>query len=240
VKIITAERDWLVTKDAGHHLSATGDLSHWETAVTKLATFHRHADPSAFETLGCPFYPFETLANRGEAFLRDISLLQNWGMTHGQIAELQQVLPHLLETCSKVKQFGLRECVLHGDAQPMNALVNDANVIWFDWSEGSVAHPFVEVGWFLAWTFLPKRELSFRTTPELAWQFWQTCVRARGIDDANLTPLDVMRLALIHRALVYHQKFYTWPGASQPTRPQYVPYFLRLLLKTNCSVELIP
>jgi Phosphotransferase enzyme family len=225
------ERNWLLTKDAGHYLSRSSSVNQWQASLFALATFHQ-AEPQLFEGLELPFYPFADLANRGEAFLHDASVLQTWGLTDEQIEGLEQLIPSLYDAFGRVRALGLSACFTHGDAHPKNALTNDASCYWFDWSEAGFAHPFLDAGWFLAWTFLPtKQAVTLERTPRLAGRFWKHYLQARGIENTTITPGEVMRLALLHRALIYHEKFYTWHGATLP-RPQYVPYFLRLLLKT--------
>jgi aminoglycoside phosphotransferase (APT) family kinase protein len=226
-----AERNWLLTEDAGQWLSFSDDLRLWKESVSNLAAFHQ-IKPGVFEGLKLPFHPFADLASRGEAFLRNTPVLQTWGLTQVQLEGLDRLIPSLRAVLERIQALDLPECFTHGDAHPNNVLVKERASVWFDWSEAGFTHPFLDVGWFLAWTFLPQRELSFTTTPELAWQFWRDYWQAQELADANITPLEVMRLALLHRTLTYHEKFYAWHGAMLPTRPQYVPYFLRLLLKT--------
>lgn len=227
------EQNWLLTKDAGEYLSCSSDLNQWKASLSALATFH-HAKSQLFEGLELPFHPFADLVNRGEEFLRNAPVLRAWGLTDEQIEGLEQIISGLHNTFGRVRALGLSECFTHGDAHPKNVLLKNASCSWFDWSEASFAHPFIDAGWFLAWTFLPtKQAVTLERTPHLAWQFWRDYLQARGIKDATITPLEVMRLALLHRALVYHEKFYDWQGATLTTRPQYVPYFLRLLLKTT-------
>jgi Phosphotransferase enzyme family len=153
------ERDWLLSRDGGQHLSNLAEIYVWQTALTKLADFQHNADTEGLQGLGCPFYSFETLADRGEAFLLNPAYLKSWEMIDEQITGFERILPHLHEAHTRITSLGLKESAAHGDAQPMNALANDKTCLWFDWCEASIAHPFTDVGWLLAWTFVPKREL---------------------------------------------------------------------------------
>jgi Phosphotransferase enzyme family len=226
-----ADQNWLLTEDAGQWLSFSNDLRLWKESVSNLAAFHK-TKPEVFEGLERPFYPFGELASKGEAFLRNTPVLQTWGLTQEQIEALEYCIPSLYTGLERVQVLHLRECFTHGDAHPNNVLVQNGMSCWFDWGESAFTHPFLDVGWFLAWAFLPKRELALDMVSELVWRFWKDYLEAREIEGVDITPLEVMRLALLHRALTYHEKFYVWHGAMIPTRPQYVPYFLRLLLKT--------
>jgi Phosphotransferase enzyme family len=226
-----AERDWLLSKDGGQHLSNVAELHVWQKCLAKLADFQRNADTEGLRGLGCPFYSFETLAERGEVFLRNVSYLQSWGMTDEQRRGLELLLPHLHEAHTRIISLGLKESAAHGDAQPMNALVNNMTCLWFDWCEASIAHPFTDVGWLLAWTFVPIRELPLFQQHAAASQLWSGYLEALGLESSNASMSDAMLMSLVQRILVYHERFYSWEGTVPNWRPQYVTYFLKLLLK---------
>jgi len=108
----------------------------------------------------------------------------------------------------------------------MNALIGCGG-IWFDWSEACVAHPHLDVGWFLAREkLLPPRQ----TYPDVAATLWQTYLRIFHLPETTGLN-DAVTLALMHRALVYHEKFGSWQGTIPGWRPESVPYTLRCLLK---------
>ena len=226
------KRSVLVTQDCGPRLSETRELALWNTAVTKLAHLQRRADAAALQKLGCPVYDFAALANQAEGFLHATDTLRRWGLTEAQTSHLQAQLPRIRNAHNRVSALNLPLLPAHGDAHPMNALVG-CDLVWFDLSEACVAHPLLDLGWFLAWLSLPARHTLplHQTHPHAAPKLWQTYLRASDLpDDADLLN-DVMVLALIHRALVYHGRFRDWQGTVLGWRPQYVPYFLRLLLK---------
>jgi Phosphotransferase enzyme family len=226
------ERDWLLTRDAGHYLSTVAQANCWQEALANLALFHQRADTMAFEKLGCSRGNFETLAKRGEAFLRNTTYLQNWGMNEEQVLGLEHLIPRLYQAHENVAALGLKECPVHGDAYPMNVLVKEQIPVWFDWREASIAHPFMDVGWFLAWTFLPKkRELELLKTPDAATLLWASYLHSFGLKYAEADMNDAVIIALTHRMLNYHDRFYMWQSSTASPRPQYVPYFLKLLLR---------
>lgn len=223
---------WLVTRDGGARLSTSAGLRAWSDALTKLARFHYSGNAAALETLGCPVHPFDDLMERFNEFLRDRDALAAWGLTELQVAGLEHLLPTLQQTHNRVRALDLRETPIHGDAQPMNALSRGAR--WFDWSETGVAHPFMDIGWCLAWVLNPARNALPVQQHEGAFtQLWRNYLEALGVSGADILMEDSMRLALAHRALIYHQKYVAFRGTVPGWRPQYVPYYLRLLLKLS-------
>ena len=226
------KRGLLVTQDCGPRLSETPELELWREAVTKLAHLQRRTDAAILQELGCPVRDFTALADRAEGFLHATDTLRRWGLTEAQTSRLQEQSPRIRNAHNRVSALNLPLLPAHGDAHPMNALVG-CNVVWFDLSEACVAHPLLDLGWFLAWLSLPARRtlLLHQTHPDAAPKLWQTYLRASDLPDAADLLNDVMVLAPIHRALVYHERFRAWQGTVPGWQPQYVPYFLRLLLK---------
>ena len=228
------KRGVLVTRDGGLRLSETPELTLWKTAVTKLAHLQRRADAATLQKLGCSAYDFTALANRTESFLRDTDTLYSWGLTGAQTSRLQAQLPRISSAHNRVAALNLPLLSAHGDAHPMNALAGYAptyNVVWFDLSEACTAQPLLDIGWFLAWLSHPaRRTLPLRQIyPDAAAELWQVYLQAAGLPAPLLG--DVLVLALMHRTLVYHGRFRDFRGTVPGWRPQYVPYFLRSLLK---------
>lgn len=231
------EKDWLLTAASGQHLATFADINFWETALATLATLHQQIDVAELQHLGCPFDDFETLLDRGESFLQNKNVLRHWGMSDLQMEHLHQVILPFQQAHRSVLALGLHPCGVHGDAHPMNVLVHEENLLWFDWREARVAHPFTDIGWFLTWTFLPKsRALELPRSLETAQRLWMTYLNCFGLnsDAANLN--DAMLLALVSRSLSYHEKFFNWQSSIPEFRPNYVNYFLRLLLRAPISL----
>jgi aminoglycoside phosphotransferase (APT) family kinase protein len=114
----------------------------------------------------------------------------------------------------------------------MNALFDQEQVRWFDFSEASVAHPLLDVGWLLAWLSLrePSTLPVLKEHPDLVEVLWKAYLDARGIKAAETTWQDVRLLALAHRLVAYEARLRSWKGTVPDLRP-YVPYYMKLLLK---------
>jgi aminoglycoside phosphotransferase (APT) family kinase protein len=113
----------------------------------------------------------------------------------------------------------------------MNALTG-CGTVWFDWSEGAVAHPLFDIGWFLAWLSHPGRASLplLQRHPDAVALLWQT-YRETANFSQTLQLSDAMLLALTQRALVYQGRYVHWQGTVPGWRPQFVPFLLRSLLK---------
>ncbi len=227
-----ADRRLLVTEGCGTRFSESAEQADWHTAVTKLARFQRMASAHSFRALGCPLHTFDDLASRAETFLHDVRTLRGWGLTAEQVAALAERVLHIRQAHERVLALNLPPLPAHGDAHPINALTG-CGVVWLDLSEACVAHPLLDIGWFLAWFSHPSRTtLPLRQThPDAEAELWRSYLHASDLPEATDLLRDVKVLALTHRVLVYHEQFYTWQGTVPGWRTEYVPYYLRCLLK---------
>ena len=223
---------WLLTRGSGERLSGAADIKVWSDAFAKLAKFQ--GSSVNLKSLGGAVHRFDTLAERAEAFLRDGVTLADWGLRDEQINALAELPPRIKRAHEQVNALGLPRGPAHGDAQPMNALFDkDGNVVWFDWSEASVAHPFMDVGWCLAWMMNPARETLpvCRAYGDAPARLWRAYLKALDAPDAEDLMGDAVILAMTHRAVVYSAKYAAFEGTVPDWRPQYAPYYLRQLLK---------
>ena len=131
---------------------------------------------------GLPVHPFAALPQQVRALLAT-EVLAHWGLTAEQQTQIQSLLPRLLEVYANVSALHLPECACHGDFHANNALVQGNQTRLFDWSEACTAHPFSDIGWFLAFVMHPMREgLKLRQEhPDLGESLWNLYLLASGI-----------------------------------------------------------
>ncbi len=229
-----ASRNLLLTEDCGAWLSELADFRRWQEAVRKLAYFQRALDSDALKALGCPSHSFANLAERATLFLQDDAILQNWGLKAEQIKALNEHLPYIVKAHERLLRLELPLLPAHGDAHPMNVLMGCRTVL-FDWSEACIAYPLLDIGWFLAWLDHPGRaSLPLRQRhPNAAGSLWNDYLQSSAWAGAEIYLSDAVLLALTHRALVYHERFFEWQGTVPGWRPQHVPFLLRSLLKLS-------
>lgn len=221
----------LLTFFGGELLDGVNDLDDWTGAVKRLAHFQQKADAHALAALGCPAFPLLEMAERVDVLLADLDTLRAWGVEESCLKTLCAARPVIRTAFADLDALKLPDLPAHGDAHPRNALSGQRGSVWFDWSEAaSAAHPFMDMGWFLAFTFHPIRaELPIRTaSPNLAQQLTGAYLSALGCPDAAPLLSRSIPLALLHRAVVYDARFRDWEGTLPGWRPNFVPYYLRL------------
>lgn len=221
----------LITRSGGSLLDSVEDIEAWTAALRQLAHFQRTADAPALAALGCPAWPLPEVAQRVDAFLSETATLTAWGLKPESLAALQAARPAIRASFGALVVHGLPDLPAHGDAHPRNALAGAGESLWFDWSEAACAvHPFMDVGWFLAFALHPARtKLPIRMAcPDLESRLSAAYLEALGCPEAFALLAHSVPLALLHRALVYDARFRDWQGTVPGWRPQSVPYYLGL------------
>jgi hypothetical protein len=67
----------------------------------------------------------------------------------GTWPEWAEVIDGLVTRCESLAASGLPDTLVHGDFHPWNVSVRDGEARLFDWSDGAVSHPFVDLTCFL-------------------------------------------------------------------------------------------
>lgn len=224
------ETGLLVSASGGELLDGVAELEVWEQALERLAQFQKEADAPALAALGCPTWPLAEMTGRVDAFLSDVDTLRAWGLEQDQTRTLTEARPTIRAAFRELAALGLPDLPAHGDAHPRNALHGPRGSVWFDWSESaSRAHPFMDAGWFLAFTLHPARaRLPIRVAfPDLETRLSRTYLNALGCPEGGGALLRSLPLALLHRAAVYDHQFRDWEGTVPGWRPEYTPYYLK-------------
>ena len=59
--------------------------------------------------------------------------------------ELRRLAPELKETCRRLAALGLPSTLVHGDLHMLNVARVDGRLVYFDWSDACIAHPFIDL-----------------------------------------------------------------------------------------------
>lgn len=226
-----ANERWQITASGGTLLDAVDDLSAWQQAIERLIEFQKSADMTELANLGAPAHPFHEMPERVAAFLSGTVALQGWGLTDEKIQALQEANPQIQRAFQQLAELKLPDLPAHGDAHVRNTLHGERGSVWFDWSEvQNAAHPFMDLGWFLAFALHPAREnLPVRQGhPDLEAKLMNTVLNAFELPESTMPLLGAaIPLAYLHRAVVYDTNFRDWQGNIPGWRPNYVPYYLK-------------
>jgi hypothetical protein len=92
---------------------------------------------------GCLDRRLERLAAEIRTLLYDPAVLK--GLLPGEIEKVQKLGPTFEKMCERLASYGVPQTLLHGDFHGGNLLGRDGKVLIFDWTDGCIAHPFLDL-----------------------------------------------------------------------------------------------
>jgi hypothetical protein len=151
---VDAERRWMALADFGAELA-------WDTPVAVreevLRTFARLQIAAASQVdrllaAGCLDCRLPWLADQAERWLPAIEETgrlpgidaATW-LTNDELAELRAAVPHLTAICAELATYAIPPSLVHGDLHLGNVARGPRGYVFFDWTDASVAHPFLDL-----------------------------------------------------------------------------------------------
>ena len=67
------------------------------------------------------------------------------GLTSDEVKELRRLAPALEEACRRLAAAGLPSTLVHGDLHMFNVARLNGALVYFDWSDACIAHPFIDL-----------------------------------------------------------------------------------------------
>jgi aminoglycoside phosphotransferase (APT) family kinase protein len=92
---------------------------------------------------GCPDRRLERLANEIRTLLYEPSVLAR--LLPEEVDKLQALVPRFEQMCERLAGYGVPQTLLHGDFHGGNLLARDGHILIFDWTDGCIAHPFLDL-----------------------------------------------------------------------------------------------
>jgi aminoglycoside/choline kinase family phosphotransferase len=240
---VDAAHGWMLMRDGGEQLRAsirpTRDVRPWEPVITRYAELQiglaEHV--SKILALGIPDHRLESLPALYKQLLADEASLmigQEKGLTSAEFQQLQKLTPRFEQICAELAAFGIPESLNHGDFHDGNILVRDGRIIFFDWGDASVTHPFASLR-----TFFVSMEIALDLedyappTPEM------TALRDRYLErwegfaskEQLLKAYNVSRpVASIVKTLAWHQTISRLTGSLHEEYAWIVPELMKEFL----------
>jgi Phosphotransferase enzyme family len=145
---IDAERGWSLLPDGGQTLRSTGaDLAEWTEMLRQYGELQRETVPLAGDllTMGVPDHRPSTMPSLLAGLLSrpdELRIGEADGLSAQTYARLQSSLPEFTEWCAELEVAGVPPMVQHDDLHDANVFVDGERLIFFDWGDASVSHPF--------------------------------------------------------------------------------------------------
>ena len=171
------ERGWFVTRDfGGANLSECEDYSIWKQALQAYAQLQIKTTCRTSEllSLGCMDRRLPRLIEHchqlAEYFCRTST--EESGLSRENAKRWRRALPRLKELAAELESLGIPYALEHGDLHCGNIQVADEGFVFFDWTDGCIAHPFFSLEPFLVET--PREPVIRSEFVQAYLEVWQT------------------------------------------------------------------
>ena len=137
--------------------------------------------------------------------------------------ELERIAPALKDACRRLAALGLSPTLVHGDLHMLNVARLDGELVYFDWSDACVAHPFIDLLSLLS----EKDESKRAALLEAYLEPWEAVAAVERLQEAVALAAVVIPL---HHAVSYQ---HIVAGLEPDARPELdaTAGFLRRVLR---------
>lgn len=191
------ERGWLLLEDVGP-LMDDSRLDLWERAIDQIATMQRAsvADIGALLALGCQDQRSSALAEQAGMLLAEP--LIRAALDQDEYAQLRALVPRLKGYCAALGEHGPLPTLVHGDLHTGNIAQDGGRLIFFDWGDACVAHPFLVLVALLDANYLPPDagQNAQRLRKRYLARWGDECAPELGADSRMVDALAWLRYTL--------------------------------------------
>ncbi len=235
------ERGWMLMPDGSPTLrsqfEAGAPLSTWLDILPVFAQMQIDLLPHAEEllTLGIIDRRTETLADQFTDLLEDESAMrleQKDGLTRDEFDRLQQEMPVFRRLCRELTECGIPDSLEHDDFHDGNIFYSQNRLVFFDWGETCLSHPFFSM-------VVGLNSIAYRFDLEPGGESW--C----QLRDAYLQPWAAFsdrgtllrafdlaqQVGAVNRALTWHRVVSRLPLRWQQEDADAVPGWLQIYLE---------
>jgi Ser/Thr protein kinase RdoA (MazF antagonist) len=217
----------MLLAEFGTELYAHPDQTAWEKALAVYGHMQvQVAVPHHIDTLlavGCLDRRLHIVETQIDPLLNDEEVLAD--LTRREVEQLRAQRTHLKTMCHQLANDAIPQTLVHGDLHTGNIAVQNDTYIYFDWTDGCIAHPFFDALTFLDNVDDPVEQRHLRDIYLAQWTDYASieCLR-------EVFPPSQM-LATIHQAVSYQHIMAHVEGLSKQEMRGGATYWLRKLLQ---------
>jgi len=234
---VDLDRRWMLMRDSGTPLRKfirrTRSVQRWQKVLPIFAGLQKGMASHQAELLGMGVFD-RRLAVLPGLFARLISdesamqLDQEDSLTTAEYQRLGAFIPGFTSMCARLAVSGVPETLHHDDFHDGNIFIQDESIIFTDWGESAVSHPF-----FTLVVMLRGLENSLDLQPDAAeldtlrdwylsqWSEYGTVTGLRPV--ARLAE----QVGLVNRALTWHNLISQLPESLRNEYAIAVPSYLK-------------
>lgn len=239
--VVDEERHWMLMKDAGVTLRKINKSEHnpiyWEDALRHYACMQIALIPhlDVLRSAGCPDMRLDNLPKLLDEVLNATPLLlldQENGLPHSEYEQLWAMLPTLQIMCTELKSYGIPKSLHHDDFHDGNILIHGRSVIFFDWAECALAHPFCSL-------MIAQRAAKYLHEYDdemlngLRDAYLMEWTRYEPIERLQAAYMLAQRIGKLCRALTWYRLVSQLEPSTRREHETSFPYWLRVFLGTE-------
>lgn len=245
VLAVDSERHWMLMEDAGKTLrtviEAEGNTQRFAAMLPQFAQFQMKT-PNFLEELlatNCPDRRLDKIPALFEETIADMPALligKENGMSGEEYEQLRSFTPQLREMCSKLASYNIPATLHHDDFHPGNMLVKGENIIFFDWAESAIAHPFYSMTIVIRYAKYVYKydENALNHLRDVYLQAWTSFEPMERLIEAFQLAL---RLGILCRALTWHNAVAQLEERAKWPYEGSMPYWLRMFMNLELFFE---
>lgn len=196
---IEPQQAWMLMQDFGSVLGQYGDRTVW---LEPMRTYSRMqiASVQHIEALletGFQDRRLEKLLLHIPTLLSDTALLADDGLDASEIEQLRQYEPLLKTLCQQLATYNVPEALVHGDLHGSNIALQEGKYVFFDWTDGCIAHPFFDLAIIPDAIEVQGKKRSLHDIYLEQWTMYESSSRLHEAYDIALV------LAHIHQMISY-------------------------------------
>lgn len=173
--------------------------------------------------IGCIDRRLGRLPRQLDGLLADEAALE--GLEAAEIEQLHQAAPRLKAICAELATYNVPETLMHGDLHPGNIATPNGQMLFFDWTDACITHPFLD----MMIIFEEEDETKRNQLRDIYLEPWTTF-------EPKARLLEAWRLAeplwSLHQAISYQTILANLEPVSRSGFRNVIPAYLRMVLKS--------
>jgi len=193
---VEAKDGWMLLPGFDETFAWEAPLAVRQEAFRRFAGLQRRTADVTAELMadGCLDRRLEVLESQIDPLVSDPEAVAR--LTADEVAELRRLAPAMKDFCRRLDRLGVPATLVHGDLHAGNMARLDGAMVYFDWTDACIAHPFIDLH-SLQW----EKEESIRSALLSAYlESWE------GVESADRM-LEAVSLARVvtplHHAVSY-------------------------------------
>jgi Ser/Thr protein kinase RdoA (MazF antagonist) len=195
----------------GERLAEHPDPQDWEIAVDAYASIQRHMEgyTADLEAIGCWNRHPSVLAAQIDDLLADTEPMligdPKKGLSQQEVDVLTKLAPRLKALCAELAESAIPPSIVHGDFHAMNTAIRGGVPVFFDWSDASVGHPFIDLVTLFEEGDMPPDVPGLR---DIYLAHWRDCASEADLLRAYelAVPVALINMAISYRYIYRHQE----------------------------------